>query len=123
MSATHENTLPAATVTNWGLVRRMLAVGWHYRWGCLRLLLLQGLLLLGTLGTLRLTGYGIDLIRFHAKATDKMPPSPWDLHPPRDWPPLAQVAVIAGLVLALEVLRGSLNNVLEKALLQRNFLK
>ena len=111
MSAKPDNTLPAASVSNWGLIRRMLALGWQYRWGCLRLLILQGLLLLGTLGTLRLTGYGIDLIRFHAKATDKMPPSPWDLHPPGEWPPLAQVALIAALVLGLEILRGSLNYV------------
>jgi ATP-binding cassette subfamily B protein len=111
LSATPENTLPAATVSNWGLIRRMLALGWQYRWGCLRLLALQGLLQLGVLGTLRLTGYGIDLVRFHARSTGEMPPSPWGLHPPSDWPPLAQVALIAGLVLGLEILRGSLNYV------------
>ena len=85
----------------------MLGLGWQYRWGCLRLLVLQGLLLLTALGTLRLTGLGIDLIRWHARAADKPPPASagpclcrrlgrrW-----RKWP------LIAGLILVLELIRG-----------------
>jgi ATP-binding cassette subfamily B protein len=87
----------------------MLALGWHYRLGCVRLLVLQGLLLLTALGTLRLTGLGIDLIRWHAKAADKPPPLPWNLTLPVTWPALGQVAFIAGLILLLEIIRGSLN--------------
>ena len=87
----------------------MLGLGWQYRWGCVRLLVLQALLLLTALGTLRLLGLGIDLIRWHAKDTDKPPPYPFGLAPPSDWAPLSQVALIAGLILALELVRGALN--------------
>jgi ATP-binding cassette subfamily B protein len=87
----------------------MLGLGWHYRWGCIRLLLLQALLLGTALGTLRLTGLGIDLIRWHAKAADKPPTIPLGLSLPAAWSPLAQVALLAALVLVLEVIRGTLN--------------
>ena len=60
----------------------MLGLGWQYRWGCIRLLRLQGLLLLAAMSTLRLTGFGIDLIRFHAQSTTVKPPSLWILDPP-----------------------------------------
>jgi ATP-binding cassette subfamily B protein len=106
-----DNTLSAAASTNWGLIRRMLGVGWHYRWGCLRLVVLQGILQLAALSTLGITGYGIDLVRFQVGATDKLPVTPWDLHPPGDWPQFGQIALLAGLVLVLELLRGSLNYV------------
>ncbi len=88
----------------------MLGLGWHYRWGCVGLLSLQGLLLLSAITTLRLTGYGIDLVRFHSLSTTK-PPSLWLLEPPADWAPMAQVALVAGLVLLMELIRGSLNYV------------
>jgi ATP-binding cassette, subfamily B, bacterial len=107
--------LPASasppTQSNWVLIRRMLGLGWQYRWGCIKLLALQGLLLFAALSTLRLTGFGIDLIRFHAKAAGKPPPPPLGLALPENWTPLAQVAVVAGLVLLLELLRGGLNYV------------
>jgi ATP-binding cassette subfamily B protein len=95
--------------SNWALVRRMLALGWEYRWGCIRLLLLQGLLLLTAISSLRLVGLGIDLIRFHVGDTKAPPPYPLGLGPPAAWSPLAQVALLAGLILALEVIRGTLN--------------
>jgi ATP-binding cassette subfamily B protein len=87
----------------------MLGLGWQYRWGCLRLLVIQGLLLLTALSTLRLAGYGIDLIRFYAGAADKPPPSLWGLPPPATWAPMAQIAAVAALILACELIRGTLN--------------
>jgi ATP-binding cassette, subfamily B, bacterial len=86
----------------------MLGLGWDYRWGCIRLLLLQGLLLLTALAALRLLGLGIDLIRWHVGAADRPPLLPFGASLP-DWTPLAQVALIAGLVLGLELIRGGLN--------------
>ena len=111
MPAIPDNALSASSSSNWSLVRRMLGLGWQYRWGCIRLLVLQGVLLLAAITTLRITGYGIDLVRFHAQAAAALPPSPWGLHPPSHWPPMAQVALLAGLILALELVRGSLNYV------------
>ena len=87
----------------------MLGLGWEYRWGCIRLLVLQGLLLLTAISALRLVGLGIDLIRWHVKDAKAPPPYPFGLGPPADWPPLAQVALLAGLILLLEVVRGTLN--------------
>lgn len=86
----------------------MLGLGWRYRWGCLRLLALQGVLLLAGITTLRLVGAGIDLIRYHAGAIDKAPAMPLSLALP-SWPAMGQVALIAGLVLLCELVRGSLN--------------
>src|SRR5262249_54530831 len=98
------------SASSWTLIRRMLGLGWQYREGCIRLLTLQGLLLLTALGTLRLTGLGIDLIRWHVAAVAKPPPLPFGLALP-DWRPLTQVAFIAAMILVLELVRGSLNYV------------
>lgn len=87
----------------------MLALGWRYRWGCVRLLAEQGLLLATTLGALALTGLGIDVVRHAAGDTPQPPQYPWGWSPPSDWSPLAQVVVIAGAILLLAVLRGVLN--------------
>src|SRR5688500_20216135 len=88
----------------------MLSVAWKYRWGCIRLLLLQAVLLFMTITALRLAGLGIDVIRHYAEP-DKAPPPPypWGLAPPDAWPPLAKVAAIAATILALDLCRGILN--------------
>src|SRR5262249_20600868 len=52
--------------SNGALIRRMLALSWRYRWGCLRLLVLQGLLLWTALAALDLSGVGIDVVLYHA---------------------------------------------------------
>ncbi len=104
-----DNPLPAQPTSNWVLIRRMLGLGWHYRWGCVWLLSLQGLLLFSAITTLRLAGYGIDLVRFHSQSTTVKPPSLWLLEPPAHWAPMAQIAMVAGLVLLMEFFRGSLN--------------
>lgn len=93
------------------LIGRMLALGYQYRWGCVRLLCLQGVLLLTAIGCLRLTGLGIDVVRFHAIEGAPAPPFPWGIGPPANWSPMAQVALIAGLVLTLELVRGALNHI------------
>jgi ATP-binding cassette subfamily B protein len=95
--------------SNWALVRRMLGLGWEYRWGCIRLLILQGLILATGISALALLGLGIDLIRWHVGNAKAPPPYPFGLGPPTSWTPLAQVALLAGLILALELVRGILN--------------
>src|SRR5436190_907091 len=104
----------------------MLGLGWLYRWGCIRLLAMQGLLLVLAITTLRFTGYGIDLIRWLARESNqglaaftlaslgldvepRLPEAPWGLAAPAAWPPLGQVALIAGLVLVCELFRAALN--------------
>jgi ATP-binding cassette, subfamily B, bacterial len=87
----------------------MLGLGWQYRWGCIRLLLMQALLLLTAITTLRLIGFGIDLIRLHAGAVGTLPALPLGLSMPTEWPPLGQVALVAALVLVCELVRGTMN--------------
>ena len=104
------NSVAAAQPSNWALVRRMLGLGLIYRWGCLRLLILQGLLLITALSVLRLTGLGIDVVHHFADPEKAKPPEyPFGLAPPDSWTPLAQIGVIAGLILLVEVVRGLLN--------------
>ena len=96
--------------SNWALMRRMLALGWQYRWGCIRVLILQGLLLITALTVLRLTGLGIDLVHHFADpAKVPAPPYPLGLQPPATWPPLTQVGAIAVAILLVELIRGGLN--------------
>lgn len=88
----------------------MLSLGLIYKWGCMRLLVLQGLLLITALSVLRLLGLGIDLVHHFADPEKTKPPAfPFGLGPPSDWPQLGQVAFIAGLILIVELLRGGLN--------------
>lgn len=88
----------------------MLALGLIYKWGCIRLLILQGLLLITALSVLRLTGLGIDLVHHFADPEKTKPPAlPFGLGPPSDWSQLGQVAFIAGLILIVELVRGGLN--------------
>jgi ATP-binding cassette, subfamily B, bacterial len=88
----------------------MLGLGLVYRWGCLRLLVLQGLLLMTALSVLRLTGLGIDVVHHFADSEKVKPPEyPFGLALPQSWSPLAQVASLAGLILLVEVVRGLLN--------------
>jgi ATP-binding cassette subfamily B protein len=89
----------------------MLALGWQYRWGCLRLLAMQGLLLGTALGGLELTGIGIDAVLYRAQATSRPPAYPFGLAAPTDWPPLREVGCIALAILILSLARGWLNYV------------
>jgi ATP-binding cassette subfamily B protein len=88
----------------------MLALGLQYKWGCIRLLVLQGLLLITALTVLRLTGLGIDVVHHFADPEKTPPPEiPFGLRLPAEWSPLGQVALIAGLILLVELIRGALN--------------
>ncbi|WP_254510075.1 ABC transporter ATP-binding protein [Anatilimnocola floriformis] len=90
-------------------MRRMLGLGWKYRWGCIRLLVLQALLLCTSLSCLGLTGFGIDLIRHFIDPKAGVPDRLAFGFPPGYWEPIWQVAAIAGFILALELTRGVLN--------------
>jgi ATP-binding cassette subfamily B protein len=102
---------PYATAlsSNGALIRRMLALSWPYRWGCLRLLALQGILLWTALAALDLSGVGIDVVLYHAKVAKRPAAYPLGFTPPANWPPLAEVGLIAGAILLLAVCRGCLN--------------
>ena len=111
MSNTVEDDRQQSNAGNAALIRRMLALGWQYRWGCLKLLMLQGLLLGTALGGLGLTGLGIDVVLYHAGAIHRPPAYPFGWGPPESWQAMTEVAVIAAAILILSLVRGALNYV------------
>ncbi len=99
---------PAATVSNWSLIRRMLGLAWVYRWGCIKVLLLQiGVLSFGLMG-LGLFGLGVDVIQFHLNPKAKVPAYPFGLQPPPEMPILQVVFSLALATLVLALLRAGL---------------
>ncbi len=107
--------LPAATarsatdLSNAALIRRLLGVAWTYRRGCLKVLFLQLLLLSSNIGGLGLAGIGIDFIAHRVDPTRPAPRWPFGLVPPAAWTPMTVVAVLAGGVLAVALLRAALD--------------
>ena len=87
----------------------MLGLSWRYRWWCVFLLLLQGLLLATAVGSLRFAGLGFDIVRFASGASPKTPPYPWGVEFLAAWQPLRQMAFVAGGILLCELIRGLLN--------------
>ncbi|HTN05066.1 MAG TPA: ABC transporter transmembrane domain-containing protein, partial [Planctomycetaceae bacterium] len=87
--------------SNWALIRRMIGLGWIYRVACLRVIVLQSLLVLLALAGLSLTGYGIDVLRHRLTPGDAVPTGPFGWTPPSKWSAFATISVVAGTVLAL----------------------
>ena len=97
-------------VSNWALIRRLFGLVWLYRGRCVAVLGLQLVLLTVGLSGLNLTGQAIDYIRHEATGAP-LPTAGLRLRFPAAWPPFAEVAVIAGVILVLAVTRAVLNYV------------
>jgi len=114
-------TFTGYELSNWELIRRLLALSWRYRVGCLKILCAQMTLLAAGLGTIGLTGLGIDALR-HALDPEARPPQwPLLLTPPAEWQPMPVIGAISGGVLLLAAVRmsvGYLNGVWFGELLQ-----
>ena len=87
----------------------MLLLSWTYRRGCLKVLVLQGLLLAGNVAGLTLTGLGIDFIAHRVDPTRPTPKWPWGMIPPAAWLPMGVVTLLAGGILAIALLRAFLD--------------
>ncbi|ACB74200.1 ABC transporter ATP-binding protein [Opitutus terrae] len=97
-----------ATLSNRAVIRRLFRLTWRYRAGCLKVLLIQLVLLsMGIVG-LSFTGVGIDYIR-HKVAGVPLSPNPLHLAPPEDWPWPHVLGLLAGLILVLALARALLN--------------
>jgi ATP-binding cassette subfamily B protein len=94
---------------NKGLIWRLVAWGWRYRAGCIKVLLFQIALLALSLSGLGLTGLGIDYIR--SKIDPQVPPVKWPFHwvPPLHWSPYKTLFVISFAILVLAIIKGLLN--------------
>ncbi|MFO1449750.1 MAG: ABC transporter ATP-binding protein [Opitutaceae bacterium] len=110
--------VPAADlVSNWTLIRRLWGLAWRYRARCLEVLALQLVLLTLGLGGLSLTGVGIDYIRYVLGQLHPSTETPAIAFPhlkfglalPTTWPPLQVIFLIAGMILALALVRACLN--------------
>ena len=100
----------SAAPTNGELIRRLFALTWHYRRGCLKVLSVQLVLLTMGLVGLSLTGLGIDYIR-HKVSSVPLSPNRLHLALPDDWPWQQVLGLLAGLILLLALMRAVLNYV------------
>ncbi len=108
---------PVSQPSNARLIARLFGLAWRYRSRCLQVLGLQLLLLAFGLSGLSLTGVGIDYLRHVIGARGDVPeaenvpfpPARFGVELPRDWEPMSVIALIAGGILALALLRAVLN--------------
>lgn len=99
---------PSADLSNAALVRRMLALAWKYRFGCLQIIALQALLLALSVAGLTMLGAAIDVIRHAAVAGSPPPQFPFGLAPPAEWTPWQTALAAAGVVLGIGLVRALL---------------
>ena len=84
----------------------MAALAWRYRWGCVRIVLLQAALVVLSVVGLSLLGAAIDVIRHAADPASPAPRFPLDLQPPADWTARRTATAAAAAVLVVGLLRG-----------------
>ena len=90
------------------LVRRLLALAWHFRLDCLWSLILSFALLILSIIGLQLLGVVIDVIRHALDASLPPPVYPLGWKPPTDWRALHIVTVLAGAIAIQAVVRAAL---------------
>ena len=99
------------SLSNRALIKRLLALTWQYRAGCIRIVCLQLVLLTLGLAGLSFTGVGIDFVRFQVQPGTRPPAWPFGLVPPATWRPVLVLAVLSASILGLAVFRALLNYV------------
>lgn len=97
------------TLSNGAIIRRLLALSWQHRAGCIKAIGLQVILLGLVIGSLSLAGLGIDYIRHQIDPQTSAPRWPWGVPPPASWPPLTVLVMIAGAALLCAGLRAILS--------------
>lgn len=94
--------------SNWVLLRRLIAIGFEYRRGCVEMIAMHLGLVALTLSGLGLTGLGIDYIRSVIEPGSTTPQWPFGIVPPTDWTPMQVVLAIAGAVMIAGLLTALL---------------
>ena len=97
----------SAATSNWTLSRRLLAMAWRYRAGCLQVLGIQILILALGLCGLSFWGLGIDYLRL--LLAEKPMHWPFGWQPPVSWSPVMVVTAIGGAILGFAAIRAVLN--------------
>lgn len=105
-----EKTTPAPgrAVSYFELNRRMLQLAWQFRADCVRVLVLNLILVALNLSGLGLAGLGIDVLRHAFDADGPSPRWPLGWNPPTAWSSLALVAFVAALILLVAILQATL---------------
>jgi ATP-binding cassette subfamily B protein len=96
-------------LSNGAIVRRLLGITWRYRGGCIRIVLIQLVLLTMGIGGLSFTGVAIDYMRSRAQRGVAAPFRAFGLLVPAAIPPMQVIAFLATLILGLALLRAALN--------------
>ncbi len=97
----------SSNYTQWQLIRRMLALSWRYRFGCIKVVCLHLSLRLFEIAGLGGFGLGLDYIR-HRVDPEGAPPTPWpaSITPPADWSTLQVIWAIGSFVCLMAVCRA-----------------
>lgn len=95
--------------TDWMLIRRLLALSWRYRWGCLWVVALQMVIVVLSILGYGFSGLGVDEIR-HA-AGGPAPRWIFGLTPPASWSAWERIAVVAGLIAGFAAVRALVDGV------------
>lgn len=91
-----------------GLIQRLIALAWSYRSDCIRVMLLQIILLTIGMAGLSLTGVGIDFIRHDLDPASAAPKWPFGLPLPTDLPARTALLFLGLGILLLACTRGFL---------------
>lgn len=91
------------------VIRRLFALSWGYRWGCLKVLTLQGGMLVLALTGIGLTGLGVDVLRGALQPEAPTPHWHFGFHLPEGWSPMGNITLLAGMVLTVALLRAFLD--------------
>ena len=100
-----------SNATDWMLIRRLLALSWRYRWGCLRVLALQVAIVGLGLWGIGFTGLGVDEIRHAVGMANNPPHWPIGLTPPPGWTPWGRIAFVAALVAGFAAIRAVIDGI------------
>jgi ATP-binding cassette subfamily B protein len=103
MPSLNENPSDAS---DWILIRRLLGLSWHYRWGCLRVVMLQSSMVLMGIWCWAFSGLGVDEIRHGAGVSHTVPAWPFGWAPPPGWTPWERIVFVAVLITGIAAVRA-----------------
>jgi ATP-binding cassette subfamily B protein len=105
--------------TDWMLIRRLLALSWRYRWGCLRVVALQVSMVVLTIWGYGISGLGVDEIGYAVGAAKRAPHWPFGWAPPGAWTAWERIELVAALVVGFAAIRAVIDGASRQ---QVNFL-
>ncbi len=120
-----EEKMASPELGNGQVIRRLLGLTWHYRFGCIRIIFFQFMLLGITVLSLGLTGRGIDYIHSAINPDVKPPSWPGGWIPPPSWPPMAILSIIGGSIFLFALIRAWLtysNNLTSVKVIQQGMV-